>query len=191
MGCPSGTTCPTSKAHGGDDAAAGRAQHRVVEPVLREFQVLLGGVGVSARLPRAALRTLVVRHADRAVRLQRIQALAIRIGLAGLRDGSGPLLPCRFLGQPVVGVVEHGEDVALVHELADIDLALGDLAADAEGLVHLVARLHGAGVAVELRGRRRSGVRTVRTGRGACDGRLVRAAGGEHGGYGQGDGRGK
>ena len=58
----------------------------------------------------------------------------------------------RLLGEPVIGVVEHREHVALAHRLAHLDLALHDLAADAERLVHLVPRLHGADVAVGLRG---------------------------------------
>ena len=62
------------------------------------------------------------------------------------------LLPRRLLGEPVVGVVQHGQHVAFAHELADVDLALDDLAADAEGLVHFMPRLHRADVAVGFAG---------------------------------------
>ena len=101
-----------------------------------------------------------------------------------------PLLARGLLGEPVVGVVQHGQDVALVHELADVDLALRDLAAHAEGLVDLVAGLHRAGVAVGFAG----GVVADFGGAhrpGRLGGGLVRAAGGEHRGDGQCDGRGE
>ena len=62
------------------------------------------------------------------------------------------LLPRRVLGQPVVDVVEHCQHVTLAHFLADVDLALHDLAADAKCLVDFVARLHGADVAVRFLG---------------------------------------
>ena len=60
------------------------------------------------------------------------------------------LLPRRFLGEPVIGVVEHRQHVALVHFLADVDLALHDLAADAKCIVHFMTRLYGADVAVRF-----------------------------------------
>ena len=84
--------------------------------------------------------------------LQRFEPLAVRLGLARLRDRGDVVLPGRFLGLAVIGVVEHRQHVALAHLLADVDLALDDLAADAKGFVHFVARLHGADVAVRLLG---------------------------------------
>ena len=134
---------------------------------------------------------LVVGHADRAVGLQVAEALPVRVGLARLGDGGGVLLLRRILAKPVVGVVQHGQHVAFVHELADVDLALRDLAADAEGLVHFIARLHRTDVAVrfaglviaEFNGAHRPG---------RLHGRLVRVARGEHrGGDRQSDDRGK
>ena len=76
--------------------------------------------------------------------------MPIGLGLPGLRHGGDELLPRRVLGQPVIGVVEHRQHVALAHFLADVDLALHDLAADAKRLVDFVARLHGADVAVRF-----------------------------------------
>ena len=60
-------------------------------------------------------------------RLQRVEPLAIRLGLPRLRFRGGQLLLRRFLGEPVIGVVEHREHVALAHLLADVDLALTTL----------------------------------------------------------------
>ena len=77
-----------------------------------------------------------------------VKSFPIRVGLPRLRGGRHVLMPRRFLGLAVIGVIEHREHVALSHLLADVDLALDDLAADAKGLVHLVARLHRADVAV-------------------------------------------
>src|SRR4029077_14950394 len=48
----------------------------------------------------------------------------------------------------VIGVVEHRDDVALPHLLTHVDLSAHHLAADAECLVDLVARLHRAEVAI-------------------------------------------
>ncbi len=79
-----------------------------------------------------------------------LEALAVGFGLARLRRGGDELLLRGFHREPVIGVVEHGEHVAFAHRLADVDLALDDLAADAERLVDFVARLHGADVAVRL-----------------------------------------
>ena len=100
---------------------------------------------------RAAVRVLVVGHADRAVAFQRLEALAVGLGLLRLRVGGDQLLPRCLLSESVIGVVEHGDHVALAYRLADFDPALLDLAADAEGLVDLVARLHGAGIAIRFR----------------------------------------
>ena len=94
--------------------------------------------------------SLVVGYAYRAVALQRVEPVAIRLGLPRLRRGGDELLPRRVLGQPVIGVVEHRQHVALAHFLADVDLALHDLAADAKCLVDFVARLHRADVAVRF-----------------------------------------
>ena len=107
-----------------------------------------------------------------------------------MRGRGGPSLSRRFLCQPVVVVVEDGEHVALMNVLADLHLALGNFAGDTECLIHLVARLHGAGVAVgltntvvaELDGAHRAW-RLRR--------RFARTTGAEHGGDGQGTGRGK
>src|SRR6185369_9830190 len=104
-------------------------------------------------------------------------------------DGDRPLLARGLFGQPVVAVVEHGEHIALVHELADVDQAPSHLAAHAEGVVDLEARLHVAGIAIgftdgvvaDLGGAHRPR---------RLDGRLVRGAGAEQGGNGQRDGRG-
>ncbi len=149
-GWPSATTWPDLEAHRRHDAAARRAQDGVLEAVARELELALVGLGRRLRLLRAGLRLLFVGCAHRAVGLQRLQALAVRFRLARLRRGGDELLARGFLGEPVVRVVEHRDDVALAHDLADVDLALGDLAADAEGLVHLVARLHRADVAIGL-----------------------------------------
>ena len=65
-----------------------------------------------------------------------------------LRCGGHELLTRRFLGLAVIGVVEHRQHVAFAHFLADVDLALNDLAADAKCLVDFVARLNGADVAI-------------------------------------------
>ena len=55
-----------------------------------------------------------------------------------------------FGGELVIGVVDDREHVAFTHDLADVDLALRDLAADAERLVDFVARAHDAGIAVRF-----------------------------------------
>ena len=60
------------------------------------------------------------------------------------------LLAGGFFRESIVGVVEHGEHIALAHALADVDPTLEDLAADAECLIHFVPRLHGAEVATHL-----------------------------------------
>ena len=87
--------------------------------------------------------------------------------------GGDELLPRGLLGEPVVGVVEHGDHVALADRLAHVDFALDDLAADAKSLVDLVARLHGADVAVRFAapcrsGARRCGRRAARSAAGFC-----------------------
>ena len=78
--------------------------------------------------------------------------MPIRFRLSRLRRGGDELLPRGVLGQPVIGVVEHGQHVAFAHLLADVDLALHDLAADAKGLVDFMARLHRADVAIRFLG---------------------------------------
>ena len=135
-------------AHHGHDAAARRAKDGVLQPVARELELALVGLGRRLRLLRAGLRLLFVGCAHRAVGLQRFQALAVRFGLARLRLGGDELLARGFLGEPVVDVVEHRQHVALAHALADVDLALRDLAADAKALIDLVARLHRAEIAI-------------------------------------------
>ena len=144
-GWPSATTWPTSTRTCGDHAAARCAQHRVLQPVARKLEpAALRPRPCGFRLLRAGLRLLFIGRADRAVDLQRLEALPVRLGLARLRRGGDELLARGFLGEPVIGVVEHGEHIALAHALADVDLAARDLAADAKRLVDLVARLHGA-----------------------------------------------
>ena len=110
------------------------------------------GLGRRLRPDRRGSRLLVLGRADRTVADQLLVPPPIRLGLPRRRRGGDRLLPRRFLGEPVIGLVEHREHVALAHGLADIDLARHDLAADAKRLVHLVTRLHRAGVAVRFVG---------------------------------------
>ena len=113
---------------------------------------LVGPFRDGTRRLGVALRFLVIGRTDRAVRLQRIEAPAIRLRLPCLRLRRRELLLRRLDREPVIGVVEDREDVALTHLLADVDLAAYDLAADAETLVDLVAGLHRAEVAVRFLG---------------------------------------
>ncbi len=94
-------------AYRGDDTALRRAQHRVLQPIACKLEFPLLGLGRCRRRLRTALRLLVVGYAHRAVALQRVEPVAIRLGLARLRRGGDELLARRFLGQPVIGVVEH------------------------------------------------------------------------------------
>ena len=147
---PFGHDLSDLEAHGGDDTALRRAQHRVLQPIACKLELPRLGLGRGRSRLRTALRLLVVGYAHRAVALQRVEPVPIRLGLPRLRRGGDELLPRRFLGQPVIGVVEHRQHVALAHFLADVDLALHDLAADAKCLVDFVARLHRADVAVRF-----------------------------------------
>ena len=148
IGCPSADDLADLELDAGDDAVLRRAQRRVLEAIARQLELARVGFGDGARRLRIALRLLLVGRADGAVALQGLQALAVGLRLARLRFGGDELLLRRLHGELVVGVVEHGDDVALANLLADLDLADDDLAADAKGLVDLVARLHGAEVAV-------------------------------------------
>ena len=134
--------------HAGDDAILRRAQRGVLEAIAREVELARVGFGGRTRRLRHALRFLVVGGADRAVGLQRAQPLPIRLRLPCLRLRGGQLLLRGFRRELVIGVVEHRDDVALPHLLTHVDLPAHHLAADAEGLVDLVARLHRAEVAI-------------------------------------------
>ena len=138
------------EAHGGDDPALRRAQHRVIQPIVCELELPCLGLGRRRSGPRTALGLLVVGCAHRAVALQSIEPMPISLRLPCLRCGGDKLLTRRVLGQPVIGVVDHRQHVAFAHFLADVDLALHDLAADAKRLVDFVARLHRADVAVRF-----------------------------------------
>ena len=134
--------------HTGDHAILRCAQRRVLQAIAREVELSRVGFGGGARRLRAALRFLFVGRADRTVRLQRVQPLPIRLRLPCLRLRCGELLLRGFHRELVIGVIEHGDDVALPHLLTHVDLAAHHLAADAESLVDLVARLYRAEVAV-------------------------------------------
>jgi hypothetical protein len=97
-----------------------------------------------------ALGVLLVRLAHRSIELQCLQAPPVRLGLARACRGSFELLAGGLLGEPVIDIVDHGEDVPLAHRLADVDAALHDLAADTKRLLDFVSRLHGAEVAARV-----------------------------------------
>ena len=93
---------------------------------------------------------LLVRCAHRSIELQCLEARSVRLSLARACGRSLELLAGGLFGEPVIDVVEHGEDVALAHGLADVDAPLHDLAADAKRLFGLASRLHGAEVATRV-----------------------------------------
>ncbi len=78
--------------------------------------------------------------AERVVAAQRGGGVgAVRGG--GRRRGFGGLL-----GELQIRRVQHGEQLAGAHGVADLDGAPDDLAGDAEGELGLRAGLHGAGI---------------------------------------------
>ncbi|MNE00078.1 hypothetical protein D3C80_924750 [compost metagenome] len=82
---------------------------------------------------------LLVGGADGAVLLERLEAQPVGFGLPGGGLGRIQALAGGLLGEQVIRIIEHGEHVALVHDLADIDLALLHLAANTKGLFDLIA----------------------------------------------------
>ena len=147
-GCPSATTWPTSNFTPVTTPSCD-ARSVVYSRRLRASSSLRASASATARVVCALLCAFSSSEGlTEPSPFERIQALAIGLRLARLRFGGDQLLLRRLDGELVVGVVEHGDDVALANLLAHVDLADDDLAADAEGLVDLVARLHGAEIAV-------------------------------------------
>ncbi len=118
--------------------------------IARQFELVSLRLGRCPRREQRALRVFVVELAHRAVELQPLHALPVRLGLLRSRTRRCQLLARGFFRESIVGVVEHGEHLALAHALADVDPTLEDLAADAECLIHFVPCLHGAEVATHV-----------------------------------------
>jgi hypothetical protein len=128
---------------------ARRTQHGVLQ-LARELELPRLRLGGGLRRLRGTLRVLVVGDADGTVGFQFLETFAVRLGLLRVRVRRAELLIGSLHGEPVVIVVEHGQHVAFAHDVAHVHATLHDLAADAEGLVDLVTRLHGADVAMRL-----------------------------------------